>query len=203
MVVSIIAYLGVISGAISGVIEARRTDMDLVGACSVAFITALGGGTLRDFCLGRFPVFWVQETGYGIVSLVIALIAFYSTRFLKLTSKSMLIPDALGLGMFSILGAEYAIQLNTSMFVASLMGVITGVFGGVMRDIICNQIPLVFGRKTQLYATCSLAGAWLYILLIHNGFAQGFASFAGISLCVLIRLLAVRYNIKLPDPINL
>ncbi len=203
MVVTIIAYLGVISGAISGVIEARRTDMDLIGACAVAFITALGGGTLRDICLGRFPVFWVQETGYGIVSLLIALVAFYSTRFLKLTSKSMLIPDALGLGMFSILGAEYAIQLNTSMFVASLMGVITGVFGGVMRDVICNQIPLVFGRKTQLYATCSMAGAWLYILMIYYGFEKGPASFAGISLCVFIRLLAVRFNWRLPDPINL
>lgn len=201
--IALIAYLGVISGAISGVIEARRADMDLIGACSVAFITALGGGTLRDFCLGRLPVFWVEETGYGIVSLVIALIAFYSTRFLTLTSKSMLIPDALGLGMFSILGAEYAIHLNTSMFVASLMGVVTGVFGGVLRDVVCNQIPTVFGRKTQLYATCSMAGAWVYILLIHFGFAQGFASFVGISICVLLRLFAVRFNLRLPDPINL
>lgn len=201
--VSMIAYLGVISGAISGVIEARRADMDLVGACAVAFITALGGGTLRDFCLGRFPVFWVEETGYGIISLVVALLAFYSTRFLGLTSKSMLIPDALGLGMFSILGAEYALQLNTSFFVATLMGIVTGVFGGVLRDVICNKIPLVFGKKTQLYATCSLVGSVVYILLIQLGFDQGFASFTGILLCVLMRLLAVRYNVRLPDPINL
>ena len=115
----------------------------------------------------------------------------------------MLVPDALGLGMFSFLGAEYALQGQTSPFVASLMGVATGVFGGVMRDVICNEIPLVFGRKTQLYATCSLAGAWTYLILIHFNFSLGFASFAGILVTVGIRLLAVRYNLRLPDPINI
>jgi len=131
------------------------------------------------------------------------LLAFFFFFFLGLTSKSMLIPDALGLGMFSILGAEYALQLDTSFFVAALMGIVTGVFGGVLRDVICNKIPLVFGKKTQLYATCSLAGSVVYIILIQIGIDQGFASFTGILLCVLMRLLAVRYNVRLPDPINL
>jgi uncharacterized membrane protein YeiH len=200
--VAIISYLGVIAGAVSGVITARRKDMDLVGACSVAFITALGGGTLRDMLLGRTPVFWVQESGYALVALLLALLTFYSTRLLRLTSKSILIPDALGLGMFSILGAEYALQSGTSMFVASLMGVITGVFGGVMRDVICNEIPVVFGRTANLYATCSFAGAWVYLLLIHFNFTLGFASFAGIMVAVVMRILAVIYNLRLPDPIN-
>ncbi|PKO12100.1 MAG: hypothetical protein CVU39_25845 [Chloroflexi bacterium HGW-Chloroflexi-10] len=200
--VAIISYLGVIAGAVSGVITARRKDMDLVGACSVAFITALGGGTLRDMLLGRTPVFWVKESGYALVALMLALMTFYSTRLLRLTSKSILIPDALGLGMFSILGAEYALQSGTSMFVASLMGVITGVFGGVMRDVICNEIPVVFGRTANLYATCSFAGAWVYLLLIHSNFTLGFASFVGILVAVAMRILAVIYNLRLPDPIN-
>jgi len=195
-----IAYLGVGAAAVSGVVEARRHEMDIVGAVAVALITALGGGTIRDLLLGRTPVFWIVEEAYAILALVVAVFTFYSTRLLTLTSRSILIPDALGLGMFSILGAGFGLQSGTSLFIASLMGVITGVFGGILRDVLCNQIPVVFARSTTLYATCSLAGSWVYILLIYYHISGPVASIIGIAVVVTIRLIAVRYNLRLPDP---
>ena len=102
LIILIIAYLGVGAGAVSGVFEARRKDMDIVGATTVALITALGGGTLRDMLLGRGPVFWVKEPGYPLVGFGVAILTFYSTRLLKLTARSILIPDALALGVYRI-----------------------------------------------------------------------------------------------------
>lgn len=196
----IITYTGVAAAAVSGVMEARRKDMDIVGAVTVAFITALGGGTLRDLLLGRLPVFWIAEESFAILAVITAVITFYSSPFLHLSSRSILIPDALGLGMFSILGAEFGLQAHCSWFVASLMGVTTGVFGGIFRDIICNQIPYVFARSAQLYATCSAVGAWIYILSVHAGTSQSIATLLGVLVVVVLRVIAVRYNLRLPDP---
>lgn len=195
-----ITYLGVIAAAVSGVIEAKRKDMDVVGACTVGFITALGGGTLRDLLLGQTPVFWVQDQSFAIMALVVAVITFYSSRFLRFTSQSILVPDALGLGMFSVLGASYGLKADATLFVAVLMGVTTGVFGGILRDVICNEIPYVFARSAQLYATCSFAGALLFVVLRNWQTSPTVASFASILLVVGMRIIAVRYNIRLPDP---
>lgn len=198
--ISPITYLGVIAGAVSGVIEARRKKMDLVGAIAVALITALGGGTLRDMILGRTPVFWVSQESYALVAFITAILTFYSTGLLVLTSRSIHLPDALGLGVFSILGTGYGIQSGAPAFVAVLMGVITGVFGGVMRDVLCNEIPVVFSRTAQLYATCSFVGAGAYLLLIQWNMIPAWASLIGIAITVLMRLVAVRFNLRLPDP---
>ncbi|MEN6410101.1 MAG: TRIC cation channel family protein, partial [Anaerolineaceae bacterium] len=103
----VMAYLGVVAGAVSGVVAARRKNMDVIGAATVACVTALGGGTVRDLMLGRFPVFWVKEEGYVVVTLLVALITYYSTRLLALTSRSILIPDALGLGVFTVWGTAF------------------------------------------------------------------------------------------------
>lgn len=196
----VFTYLGLIAAAISGVLEARHKDMDVVGALTVAFITALGGGTVRDFILGRLPVFWVQEEAFALVTFGVAILAYYSTGFLHLTSRSILVPDALGLGVFSILGATYALQMGTSPFIASLMGVTTGVFGGILRDVICNEIPNVFARSAQLYATCAFVGAWVYILMFQLNFLDSVSTISGLLVTVIMRLLAVRFNLRLPDP---
>lgn len=201
LLMNFLTYTGVVAAAVSGVIAACRKDMDIVGACAVAFITALGGGTLRDLLLGQKPVFWVVDQSFAIVTFIVAVVTFYSSRFQTFSARSILVPDALGLGMFSVLGASYGLQAHTSLFVASLMGVVTGVFGGVLRDIICNEIPYVFARSAQLYATCSFAGAWVYILLVRGfGIAQTIASLFAILVVFLMRILAVKYNLRLPDP---
>lgn len=195
-----VAYLGVVAGAVSGVMEARRKKMDVVGACVIGLITALGGGTVRDVLLGRMPVFWVLEPSYTWLAFLVALVTFYSTGLLVLTSRSILVPDALGLGVFSIVGASYGIQMQDSLLIAVLMGVITGVFGGILRDVLCAQIPVVFARSTQLYATCSFVGAWVYLILLHWNVMASVATLIGIFVVVVMRLMAVRLNWRLPDP---
>lgn len=200
LLITILTYLGVVAGAVSGVIEARRKKMDLVGAIAIALITALGGGTLRDMILGRTPVFWVSQEIYALVAFGVAIVTFYSTGLLVLTSRSIHVPDALGLGVFSILGAGFGLESGAPFFVCILMGVITGVFGGVLRDVLCNEIPVVFSRSAQLYATCSFAGAVLFLLLKNMGVVPPWASLSGIALTVLMRLVAVRFNLRLPDP---
>lgn len=198
--IGLIAYLGVAAGTVSGVMAARRKNMDAVGAVVVAFLTALGGGTLRDMLLGRGPVFWIREEGYAYLTLLLAVAFFYSTRLLRFSARSILVPDALGLGVFTVMGVEAGLADGTSWFIASLMGVITGVFGGVLRDITCNEVPALFSSDMYLYATCSLLGAWLYILATQVGGMSALALPLTVAFIFLLRLAAVRFNLSLPEP---
>lgn len=200
LIILVIAYLGVGAGAVSGVFEARRKDMDIVGATTVALITALGGGTLRDMLLGRGPVFWVKEPGYPLVGFGVAILTFYSTRLLKLTARSILIPDALALGVFTVMGAARALEQGTAVFIAALMGMVTGVFGGVLRDVTCNEIPTIFIKDTELYATCSFVGAWVYIGLERAGAQLWVATVASILVTFAFRIISSRFNWRLPEP---
>jgi uncharacterized membrane protein YeiH len=197
--ITVISVLGLGAFTISGVIEAKRKEMDIVGAAAVAFITAVGGGTVRDVLLGRYPIFWVDDQRYAIGIFGLAAISFYSLRTARLASSAILIPDALGLGLFTVTGASYALAAHASMVIASLMGVITGIFGGVLRDVVCNEIPAVFAR-TQLYATCALVGAWTFLLLDRVGAGAGVALTAGALATFLLRLAALRYDLRLQRP---
>lgn len=162
--VILLTYSTVSASAISGLLEARKYEMDIVGATTVAFVTAFGGVSLRDLLLGRTPIFWLINPGLTIVTFAIAIISFYLID--HMSEKLLSIPDALGLGFFSILGATFALQMELFLLVASLMGEVTGIFGGILRDVLCNKIPSIFRRDTELYATCSFIGAWAFILLI-------------------------------------
>ncbi len=197
--VAAVSVLGLGAFTISGVIEARRKDMDVVGAGSVAFITAVGGGTIRDILLDRYPIFWIQDARYAIFIFVLAAIAFYGIRTARIATTAILIPDAFGLGLFAVTGATYAVESHASLFVASLLGVITGVFGGVLRDVICNEIPAVFAR-TQLYATCALLGALVFLFLDRAGVSVDIAVPAGVLSTVILRLAAIRFDLRLPLP---
>lgn len=194
----VVNALGLAAFTISGVIEARRKDMDVFGSMSVAFITAIGGGTIRDVLLDRYPIFWVQDQRYSIAIFALAALAYYSARFVRLKPTAIRVPDALGLGLFCVTGTSYALQAHDSYFVASLLGVITAVFGGVLRDVICNEIPTVFAR-TQLYATCALAGTWTYILLAHVHASAAWSVPAGVLATFLLRMLAIRFDVRLPS----
>jgi len=196
--VILLTYLAVSASAISGTLEARKHDMDVVGAVTVAFVTAFGGGTLRDLLLGRTPIFWLVDPWLSIVTFVIAILAFYIID--TISDKLLFTPDALGLGFFSILGATYALQMNISLLVVSLMGVITGVFGGILRDVLCNKIPNIFKRDTELYATCSFIGTWIFILLILLHVDATTASWIGTLAIFGMRALAVRFRLTLPLP---
>jgi uncharacterized membrane protein YeiH len=194
----LLTYLAVSASAISGALEARKHEMDIVGATTVAFVTAFGGGTLRDLLLGRTPIFWLVDPGLSIATFVVAIISFYLID--RVSEKLLFIPDALGLGFFSILGATFAMQMHLSLLVASLMGVVTGMFGGILRDVLCNKIPNVFQRDTELYATCSFIGSWVFILLVSLRVDAAIASWIGTFTVVVLRILAVRFRLTLPIP---
>lgn len=199
--INIITIAGLAAFTVSGVIVAKRKDMDAFGCMSVAFVTALGGGTLRDVLLGRYPLFWIAHEWYAIGVFIFAAVLFYCSRFIALRERAILIPDALGLGLFSVTGASYALEAHTPYIVASILGVITGVFGGVLRDVICNEIPTVFSR-TQLYATCALAGVWAYIALDHFGVDSAWSLPAGVVVTFLTRMAAVFFDLRLPTELE-
>ena len=182
--------------ALTGVLDSGRKQMDLIGALLVGVATALGGGTIRDLLLDR-NVFWVVDQTYLIVALGTGLITFFLARLLHLPPKLFLIPDALGLALFTVVGTQVALQWHTPWLVASLMGVMTGVFGGVLRDILCNDVPLVF-LKGELYATAAWAGALSMIALEAASVSSVTASWLAMGIILAIRLLSMRYRITLP-----
>lgn len=196
--VILLTYLAVSTSAISGALEARKFDMDIVGALTVAFVTAFGGGTMRDLLLGRTPIFWLVDPWLSIATFIVAVLAFFLLN--RISDYWLVIPDALGLGFFSILGATYAMQMNLSLLIISLMGVVTGVFGGVLRDVVCNKIPSLFRRDTELYATCAFVGAWVFIILVKLNVDVSVASWAGTTVIFILRMLAVKFRLTLPFP---
>jgi len=195
-----IEILGLIAFALTGIYEARKKGMDLIGVYSVAMITAFGGGSLRDIILDRHPLFWIEHYEYAVLVLALSIAASVMKKNpfdKKNMVMGMLVLDALGLGSFSASGASVADKLGCVPFVASLLGVTTGVFGGVMRDIICNEVPTVF-QRTELYATCSFLGAWCYLAVAHGANSEISAVAACIAVTFILRMLAIVYKIKLP-----
>jgi len=203
MLQQIVEVFGILAFAVSGFVEARRKHMDAVGVFTVAFITAFGGGTLRDLLLDRRPLFWVEHQEYTLLVFALAVAGTTLLRRVRMRvpDRFITIADALGLGLFSASGTALALQAGLPWFVCVMMGVITGIFGGVLRDMICNEIPLVF-RRGQLYATCAFAGCWTYLLLreLAPGVAasQEFSLAASVLVTVGMRLAAMRYNLRLP-----
>ncbi len=182
--------------ALTGVLDSSRKQMDLIGALLVGVATALGGGTIRDLLLDR-NVFWVVDQTYLIAALGTGLLTFFIARLFHLPPKLFLIPDAIGLALFTIVGTQVALQWHAPWLVASLMGVTTGVFGGILRDILCNDVPMVF-LKGELYATAAWIGALTMIALEAINISSVTASWLAMALILVLRLLAMHYRITLP-----
>ncbi|HEX9021382.1 MAG TPA: trimeric intracellular cation channel family protein [Nitrospirota bacterium] len=195
-----IEILGIIAFALTGFYAARKKGMDLIGVYSLGMVTALGGGSLRDIILNRHPLFWIEHYEYAVLLLALSALSslveqdFFDKRGVM---NVVLALDALGLGSFSASGVSIADHLGCSLFVSSLLGVITGVFGGVMRDIVSNEIPYVF-QRTELYATCSFCGAWAYLAVIGAAGNEIAAAVACIFVTFVLRMAALRYKIRLP-----
>ncbi|MEM7234769.1 MAG: trimeric intracellular cation channel family protein [Planctomycetota bacterium] len=198
MLLETIEFSAVVASAIFGVLLARKKELDVVGAIFVAFVVAFGGGTLRDLCLDRHPLFWIARPHYAIIVFGLALASWPFGRFLPVKiEKYLFLPDALGLGLFTILGASFALEAGVPIFVASLLGVITGTFGGVIGDVLCNEIPRLF-RTAPLYAVCSFTGCWVYLGLDACCVDRDIAVWVGVATVLVSRLAAVRWNIHLP-----
>ena len=151
-----IGLAAVAVSALTGVIEAGRKRMDVIGVVMVGCATALGGGTVRDVLLDR-AVFWISNQSYLIVALATTLATFFAVRGLRLSPRLFLVPDAIGLALFTVAGTQIALELHAPWLAASLLGVITGVVGGVLRDVLGNDVPLIFGRG-EPYASAAWAG---------------------------------------------
>ena len=191
----VVEVVAVLACAFSGFAEAQRKDMDLVGVYVVAFITAFGGGTLRDVLLDRRPFFWVDHQQYAILILALTLIVTPLMRIAQriIPNLAFVVADAIGLGFFSITGVALALDSGMSPFVASVMGVVTGVFGGVLRDVVLNEVPMVL-RDGRPYAIAAFLGCWLYILMVNIGASSGLALWTAAGATTGFRLLAWRYN---------
>ncbi len=191
-----IEVVAVAALAMYGVLRGARKHFDVVGICYIAFAVAFGGGTLRDVLLDRHPIFWIENDHLAWIVMGIAVAGSFLPTAVARLEPVLWIPDALGLGLFSILGAIYALDCGTGRFVAVLMGVITGSCGGVIADVICNELPLVF-RRSPLYATCSFCGASSYVALRSAGAEASLAMSVGFTVVVALRIAAVRWNWQL------
>jgi uncharacterized membrane protein YeiH len=194
-----VEVIATLAFALSGLLEAARKRLDAVGVCLVAGLAAFGGGTLRDVLLDRRPFFWVAhpEWLWALLALCIAAMFFLRARHLAPTERAMQWPDALGLGLFSASGTQLALAQDLPAIVAVLMGVVTATFGGVLRDIVCNEIPSSL-RDHRPYAICAFAGAWVLVIAQGAGVPPGAALVLAAATATGLRVLALATGFTLP-----
>ena len=189
--------LGVAVFAVSGVLAAGRKGLDVLGIAVIAVVTAIGGGTLRDLLLNRHPIFWIANTTPLWVILGATLVTLGYVRFWIATRRALLVADALGLAFFTIAGVQITEQAGYPDLIAVLMGTITGVAGGVFRDVLTAEIPLVM-RPGRLYATAAIVGAASYLLLEGLHVPSDVAALAGMGIIAGLRLAAILWRLELP-----
>lgn len=195
--VLIFSVAGVAVFAASGALAAARKSLDPVGVLVLAIVTATGGGTLRDVLMGRHPIFWISAPWYIGVSALAALGTWLWVRKFPPPERALLYADALGLAFFSIVGVQIAEAGGLSPFPAAIMGAITGCAGGLIRDVLVAEVPLIF-RQTELYVTACAAGIAVYLGLAALGVMAGVASISGMAVIALVRLASIRWGITLP-----
>jgi uncharacterized membrane protein YeiH len=194
----VLSLLGVAVFAASGALSAGRKRFDLVGVFVLAVVTAVGGGTLRDLLLDRHPVFWIRETAHLWTALAAAALTVAYVRFRRPPWSALLVADALGLALFTILGAQVAEERSHTGLVVVVMGALTGVAGGVVRDVLSAEVPLLFRRTETLYATAAVAGVLGYLVLQAAGVAPAVAALVGMAVIAGLRLAAIFWRLRLP-----
>ncbi len=182
--------------AVSGGLMAARKRYDIFGFLVVGLAPAIGGGTLRDIALGALPVFWVRDVAYLWVALLAASATFFLARRIERYMPQLLVADAVGLALFAVVGAEKALLLGARPEIAVAMGVITASFGGMIRDVLCREEPLILRR--EIYATAAILGAGLFVVVETLSQNRLTAMGLGFAAALLLRLVAVRRNLSLP-----
>ncbi|MGB0536077.1 MAG: trimeric intracellular cation channel family protein [Alloalcanivorax venustensis] len=188
--------IAITAEAMSGALAAGRRNMDLFGVAVIAFLTALGGGTVRDILLGNFPVTWTQHPSYIYMTLIGGLVTIAIARFMRHLRQLFLVLDAIGLVAFTIIGCNVALELGYEPIVVVMSGITTGIFGGIIRDIMCGRVPQVLRR--EIYACVSLVVAVLYLFLLRQGVDEGVTQLAAFSVGLLLRMVAIRWRVSLP-----
>ena len=192
-----IEYLACAVCAISGVLAAEGKRIDLFGVVVLALVTAVGGGTIRDVCLDT-QVFWLKDPGTLLSALLAALATFLLVRVTRLPGRALLIADAFGLALFGIVGTEKALLLGASGVSAIILGIVTGVAGGILRDVLRSEIPWVFRAEVRWYATTVFFGSLVFVLLHHWLPPAESHRYIGMSVILLLRLAAMRWGLRLP-----
>lgn len=194
MIINILSIIGTIAFAISGTLSAQHKNMDWFGVIVVANITAIGGGTLRDLLI-HHPVFWMQDPRYLSYSTAAAIVILFIPRASKQFLTLLYITDAVGLGVFTIIGIGVSLP-HTTPLIASIMGVLTGIGGGMLRDVLCGEVPLVLQK--EIYATASIVGAIVYFIAQHFNVNTGITTGLGIVSILCLRLGAIYWRWSLP-----
>lgn len=192
----VIDILGTFSFAVSGAFFAMEKKLDPFGVLILSFVTAIGGGTLRDMMIGNLPVGWLRDETATVVIFIGAMGSMFFSQWLIKINATLFLFDALGLGLFTIIGIEKGMELNFSVGVCIALGTITASFGGVIRDVLLNNVPLIF--RKEIYALASIIGGLIYYLLKQSALNDDAAKIICILLILIIRLLAVKYKLSLP-----
>ncbi len=192
----VIEILGTISFAISGTFAAIQKRLDPFGVLIIAFVTSIGGGTVRDLLLGDTPVAWMRDVNYCLLILVTSILTLFFKTQIKRFKITLFLFDSLGLGLFTLVGVQKGIVFGLSPGICVALGTITGCFGGVIRDTLLNTIPLIF--RKEIYATACILGGILYFGLLFLNLKADIAKIIVISFIVAIRIIVVRYKLALP-----
>lgn len=188
---------GIAVFAVSGALAAGRKGMDLFGVMVVSAVTAVGGGTLRDVLLDNRPLFWIRDVNYLLVAFGAAALTLAYVRFFRPPRGSLLVADAFGLALFTVIGARVAHEAGAPGLICVLMGAMTGSAGGLLRDILCAEVPLILRR--DVYAVAALAGASVYVLLEELGAALALSAPISVAVVFALRLAAIRWNLHAPS----
>ena len=195
--VYILEMAGTAAFAVSGALAASRKNMDIFGYCVLALMPAVGGGTVRDIIIDRVPVFWVSDNRYVAVAIIAALIVYFTSYKPGSRRQILVWMDALGLALFAALGTEICLQHDTGALVAIMLGVTTAVTGGMIRDIICNEIPLILSR--EIYATAAFIASVAYVIADNIGLVEQLSLLIAVAAGFSLRALAIVYDWSLPS----
>jgi len=194
----VLEHFGVFVAAITGVLAARGKRVDLFGVLVLALVTAFGGGTVRDLLVGDLPVVWLRGPWFLLNASLAALLTFFVERWRNLPYGALLVADAFALALFTLIGTQKGLFMAFSAPVAILLGVVTGVAGGMLRDVLTGEVPLVFRPEIRLYATAALCGAAVCVGLNRLGVGQNAATLSGIGVVLALRLAGIWWKLSLP-----
>jgi len=192
----IITVCGTIAFAVAGSFAAMQKRLDVFGVLIVAFVTSVGGGTLRDLIIGDTPVFWMKNADYSLLIIITTIITMIFWKKLKTFKIPLFLFDSLGLGFFTVIGMQKGLVFNLSPGICIALGTITGCFGGIARDILLNNIPLIF--RKEIYATACIIGGVVFFTLPLLGVNPFFVKIISVSVVFIVRIVAVKYNLALP-----
>ncbi len=188
--------LGTAAFAISGALFAMNKKMDPFGVFIIAFVTAVGGGTLRDMLIDRNPVAWMDDLTYVYVIFIAVILAIILRKKISYLSKSLFLFDTIGLGIFTIIGTEIGVQSNLHPIISVSLGMLTATFGGVIRDTLSNEVPLIFHK--EIYATACIIGSVTYLSLNELNIDRNIIHILTTIIVIAVRLLVVKFKLKLP-----